>query len=89
MANKKNDDCSTSETTSINNSHWQSDCKLARQRPDGIVLVIDLTIVGVQTTTYMSNNVPSVTGNHHIFHQPPLMLQTFMEDKFQLCRHCC
>ncbi|GJW03170.1 hypothetical protein Tco_1562026 [Tanacetum coccineum] len=83
MANKKFDDCSTTETTSINNvgvvdvsilkfsGHWQSDCKLARQRPDGIVLVIDFTIVGVQTTTYMSNNVPSVTGNHHIFHQPP------------------
>ncbi|GJU36216.1 Ent-kaurene oxidase, chloroplastic-like protein [Tanacetum coccineum] len=83
MANKKIDDCSTTETTSINNvgvvdvsilkfsGHWQSDYKLARQRPDGIVLVIDFTIVGVQTTTYMSNNVPSVTGNHHIFHQPP------------------
>ncbi|GKC12716.1 hypothetical protein Tco_1009498, partial [Tanacetum coccineum] len=26
---------------------------------------------GVQTTTYMSDNIPSVTGNHHIFHQPP------------------
>ncbi|GJR25457.1 zinc finger, CCHC-type containing protein [Tanacetum coccineum] len=44
---------------------------MARQRPDDIVLVIDFTIVGVQTTTYMSNNIPSVTGNHHIFHQPP------------------
>ncbi|GJV03062.1 hypothetical protein Tco_1336631 [Tanacetum coccineum] len=44
---------------------------MARQRPDDIVLVIDFTIVGVQTTTYMSDNIPSVTGNHHIFHQPP------------------
>ncbi|GJX05433.1 hypothetical protein Tco_0191349 [Tanacetum coccineum] len=44
---------------------------MSRQRPDDIVLVIDFTIVGVQTTTYMSDNIPSVTGNHHIFHQPP------------------
>nr|GEX46022.1 hypothetical protein [Tanacetum cinerariifolium] len=31
----------------------------------------DFTISGGRTTTCMSNNVPSVTRNNHIFYQPP------------------
>ncbi|GKC21153.1 hypothetical protein Tco_1023303 [Tanacetum coccineum] len=41
----------------------------------GLVIItlrcVRLPGLSVQTTTYMCNNVPSVTGNHHIFHQPP------------------
>ncbi|GJS55083.1 hypothetical protein Tco_0628445 [Tanacetum coccineum] len=39
--------------------------------PCRLAIVASGAASGVQTTTYMSDNIPSVTGNHHIFHQPP------------------
>ncbi|GJV56240.1 hypothetical protein Tco_1457245 [Tanacetum coccineum] len=60
-----------SRITEATNDNSLIECEGDIIIPYKLATVASEAASGVQTTTYMSNNIPSVTGNHHIFHQPP------------------